>query len=71
MCLLQAGIIEEMIEETMEETLGEEDLEEEAQEAVDKILWEVTAGKRIIIFNFLNYSTLLFNLFRMNNYYNN
>jgi len=43
--MMKAGILEEMLEDVME-PLGEEDeLEEAAQEEVDKILFELTAGK--------------------------
>eukprot|EP00092_Neocalanus_flemingeri_P034306 GFUD01037309.1.p1 GENE.GFUD01037309.1~~GFUD01037309.1.p1 ORF type:complete len:223 (+),score=90.93 GFUD01037309.1:93-761(+) len=43
--MMKAGIIEEMMEDVME-PLGEQDeLEEAAQEEVDKILFELTAGK--------------------------
>lgn len=34
-----------MMEDTMESIDNSEDIEEEAQEEVDKILWELTAGK--------------------------
>ena len=39
------GIVEEMLEDTMEGLDDGEELEDEAQEEVDKILWELTAGK--------------------------
>ena len=43
--MMKAGIIEEMMEDVME-PLGEQDeLEDAAQEEVDKILFELTAGK--------------------------
>lgn len=42
---IQAGIIEEMMEDTFEGLEDQDDLEEEAQEEVDKVLWELTAGK--------------------------
>merc|ERR1712106_458677 len=43
--MMKAGILEEMMGDVME-PLGEEDeLEEAAQEEVDKILFELTAGK--------------------------
>ena len=40
------GIIEEMMEDTMESIDDQDDLEEEAQEEVDKILFDITKGKR-------------------------
>ena len=40
-----------MIEDTMEDLDDGEELEEEAQEEVDKVLWELTAGKHIILYN--------------------
>ena len=43
--MMKAGIIEEMLEDTMETVTESEDLEEEAQGEVDKILFELTAGK--------------------------
>ena len=43
--MMKAGIIEEMLEDTMETVTESEDLEEEAQQEVDKILFELTAGK--------------------------
>lgn len=43
--MTKAGILEEMIEETMESVEDQEELEEEAQTEIDKVLWEVTAGK--------------------------
>ncbi|EDO34240.1 predicted protein, partial [Nematostella vectensis] len=42
--MMKAGIIEEMVEDTFE-GMEEDDMEEAAQEEVDKILFEVTAGK--------------------------
>lgn len=53
MCLLfnmdevfgfQAGIMEEMLDDTME-TLDDDELEEEADSEVEKVLYELTAGK--------------------------
>ena len=35
----------QMMEDTMDEILDNEELEEEAQEEIDKVLFEVTAGK--------------------------
>lgn len=46
--LLQAGIIEEMMEDTMESLDDSDDMEEAAQEEVDKVLFELTAGKYIL-----------------------
>lgn len=43
--MMKAGIIEEMIDETMESLEDVEEMEEEAQKEVDKVLWEITAGK--------------------------
>lgn len=43
--MTKMGILEEMIEETMESIEDTEEIEEEAQSEIDKILWEVTAGK--------------------------
>jgi len=43
--MMKAGIIEEMMEDVMEPIGEQDELEEEAQEAVDKILYELTAGK--------------------------
>lgn len=43
--MTKAGILEEMIDETMESVEDVEELEEEAQKEVDKVLWEVTAGR--------------------------
>lgn len=34
-----------MMEDTFEGLEDQDDLEEEAQEEVDKVLWELTAGK--------------------------
>ncbi|XP_063853713.1 charged multivesicular body protein 3-like [Scylla paramamosain] len=42
--MCKAGIIEEMLDDTLE-TLEPEEMEEEAQAEVDKVLWEITAGK--------------------------
>lgn len=44
-CNFQAGLIEEMMEDTFE-SLEDDDLEEQADQEVEKILWEVTSGKR-------------------------
>ncbi len=41
----QAGIIEEMLEDTLEGMDDEEEMEEAAEAEVDKILFEITAGK--------------------------
>lgn len=41
----QAGIIEEMLEDTLEGMEDEEEMEEAAEAEVDKILFEITAGK--------------------------
>merc|ERR1712025_755694 len=43
--MMKAGIIEEMLEDTMETVTESDEMEEEAQEEVDKILFELTAGK--------------------------
>jgi charged multivesicular body protein 3 len=43
--MMKAGILEEMIDETMESLEDTEEMEEEAQSEIDKILWEITAGK--------------------------
>lgn len=43
--MTKAGILEEMIDETMESVEDTEELEEEAQTEIDKVLWEITAGK--------------------------
>lgn len=42
--MMKAGIIEEMMEDAFD-VLEDDDMEEAAQEEVDKILWEITAGK--------------------------
>ena len=42
---VQAGLIEEMMEDTFE-SLEDDDLEEQADQEVEKILWEVTSGKK-------------------------
>ena len=44
-CNFQAGLIEEMMEDTFE-GLEDDDLEEQADEEVEKILFEITSGKR-------------------------
>ena len=41
----QAGIIEEMTDDMFASTMDDDELDEEATEEVDKILWEITAGK--------------------------
>jgi len=43
--MMKAGILEEMLEDTMEGLEDDEELEEEAQSEVDKVLFELTAGK--------------------------
>lgn len=43
--MMKAGIIEEMLDETMESLEDTEEMEDEAQEEIDKVLWELTAGK--------------------------
>jgi charged multivesicular body protein 3 len=43
--MMKAGILEEMIDETMESLEDSEEMEEEAQSEIDKVLWEITAGK--------------------------
>uniref|UniRef100_A0A1Q3FF52 Putative vacuolar sorting protein vps24 n=1 Tax=Culex tarsalis TaxID=7177 RepID=A0A1Q3FF52_CULTA len=43
--MMKAGIIEEMIDETMESMEDVDEMEEEAQKEIDKVLWEITAGK--------------------------
>jgi hypothetical protein len=50
MLLLQAGIIEEMLEDTMEGLEDSDEMEEAAQEEVDKVLYELTAGKYTLSF---------------------
>ena len=42
---MKAGIIEEMMEDTMESITDADDMEEEANEEIDKVLYELTAGK--------------------------
>lgn len=42
--MMKAGIIEEMLEDTFESMEDSEDMEEAAEEAVDNILFEITAG---------------------------
>lgn len=41
----QAGIIEEMLEDTLGGMEDEDEMEEAAEAEVDKILFEITAGK--------------------------
>jgi len=43
--MMKAGIIEEMLEDTMEGITDSDELEEEADAEVDKVLFELTAGK--------------------------
>merc|ERR1712025_1292677 len=43
--MMKAGIIEEMMEDTMETVTEADDMEEEANEEIDKVLYELTAGK--------------------------
>ena len=43
--MMKAGIIEEMMEDTMESITDADDMEEEANEEIDKVLYELTAGK--------------------------
>uniref|UniRef100_U5EX10 Putative vacuolar sorting protein vps24 n=1 Tax=Corethrella appendiculata TaxID=1370023 RepID=U5EX10_9DIPT len=43
--MTKAGILEEMIDDTMESLEDVEEMEEEAQKEVDRVLWEITAGK--------------------------
>ena len=43
--MMKAGIIEEMLEDTME-GLEDDDLEEAADTEVEKVLWELTKGRR-------------------------
>ena len=43
--MMKAGIIEEMLEDTMESITDTDDMEQEADAEVDKILFELTAGK--------------------------
>lgn len=43
--MMKAGILEEMIDETMESLEDTEEIEEEAQSEIDRVLWELTAGK--------------------------
>ena len=47
-CICQAGILEEMVEDTME-GLEDDDDEEEAQEEIDKVLFDLTAGKLLLL----------------------
>lgn len=44
MSVPQAGIIEEMLEDTFE-SMEDDEMEEAAEAEVDKILFEITAGK--------------------------
>lgn len=43
--MMKAGIIEEMLDETFESMEDTEEMEDAAQEEIDKVLWELTAGK--------------------------
>merc|ERR1712130_581770 len=43
--MMKAGIIEEMMEDAMEPLTDADDMEEEANEEIDKVLYELTAGK--------------------------
>lgn len=43
--MMKAGIIEEMLDDTMSEMEDTEEMEEAAQSEIDKVLWEITAGK--------------------------
>lgn len=43
--MMRAGIIEEMLDETFESMEDTEEMEDAAQEEIDKVLWELTAGK--------------------------
>ncbi|XP_016334186.1 charged multivesicular body protein 3-like, partial [Sinocyclocheilus anshuiensis] len=43
--MMKAGIIEEMLEDTLEGMDDEEEMVEAAEAEVDKILFEITAGK--------------------------
>ena len=49
--MMRAGIIDEMMEETMDEVMrvDEDDMEEQAAAEVDKVLFELTAGKQEIL----------------------
>ncbi len=42
-----AGIIEEMIDDTLGELDNSEDIEDAAEEEVEKVLFELTAGKSL------------------------
>lgn len=48
--MMKAGIIEEMMEETLDEVMGEdeEEMEEQIQAEVDKVLFDLTAGKLLV-----------------------
>ena len=41
--------MEEMLEDTMEGLEDEDEMEEEAQEEIDKVLFDLTAGKLLFI----------------------
>jgi len=43
--MMKAGVIEEMMEDTMESITEADDMEEEADAEIDKVLFELTAGK--------------------------
>jgi len=49
--MMRAGIMEEMMEETLDEVTGidEEEMEEEIQAEVDKVLFEITQGTKLIM----------------------
>lgn len=55
--MMKAGIIEELMEETMENVSGidEEEMEEEVQKEVDKVLFELTQGRRMVLSRFFQY----------------
>lgn len=56
----KAGIIEEMMEDTFEGLEDQDDLEEETQEEVDKILFELTAGKHSLISDIYSYMSIVY-----------
>ena len=43
--MMKAGVIEEMMEDTLESITEADDMEEEADAEIDKVLFELTAGK--------------------------
>lgn len=64
-CGPQAGIIEEMLEDTFEGMEDEDEMEEAAEAEVDKILFDITAGKESLsVYDNCNRSCW----FRMNAY---